>query len=240
VEIVVNEDDSLTSVLDRINASGAGVIASFDAATEMVSLRASMTGASAIDLGLDTSGFLAAMKLNASANFSSGVAARDMFLRDSVPGASNGVLEVNGQLISIDPGVDTLASLAQKLDDLEGVEAFLDGGAGALTVRSEIEGGSLSIVDYSGTLAALGINDGTYNGTASTLRTVQARNGRFQLNNRDKVVDRLLETFGSLNQALETTRKPRRSPFPSAIRSRTHSATPSLQSPMRAKRACPS
>lgn len=70
--IEVSEDDSLSSVLAKIDASDAGVSAAFNASTQKVTLTAKTTGNTAIDAGNDTSGFLAAVKLDDSATFSVG------------------------------------------------------------------------------------------------------------------------------------------------------------------------
>ncbi len=70
--IEVAEDDSLSSVFAKINASDAGVSASFDAATQKVTFTANDTGNTTIDAGNDTSGFLAAVKLDESATFTAG------------------------------------------------------------------------------------------------------------------------------------------------------------------------
>ncbi len=70
--IEVAEDDSLSSVLAKIDASDAGVSAAFNASTQKVTLTAKATGNTAIDVGNDSSGFLAAVKLDASATFTAG------------------------------------------------------------------------------------------------------------------------------------------------------------------------
>ena len=65
VEISISENDTIHTVLERINQSDAGVAAVFDAATEKVLLTQNTIG-SAYDITLenDTSGFLAAVKLD--------------------------------------------------------------------------------------------------------------------------------------------------------------------------------
>ena len=63
--ITVNADDTINSVLAKISASGAGVTASFDATREKVVLTQTTAGSSEpITLENDTSGFLAATKLD--------------------------------------------------------------------------------------------------------------------------------------------------------------------------------
>ncbi len=68
VAIDVAEDDSLNAVLARITASGAGVTATFDSVSQRVTLTAQNAGARDITLGDDSSGFLAAVKLDDSAD----------------------------------------------------------------------------------------------------------------------------------------------------------------------------
>jgi hypothetical protein len=202
VEILVEADDSIREVLDKITASSADVTATFNGLAETVTLRAKQSGQQLIAVGNDSSGFLSAVKLDGTATFTNGNSGSEMLLRDSVPGAAAGIIQLNDELISIDPDAETLQTLAQKLDAVAGVEAFLDNATGAFTIRSESEGGSVVIADSTGILAALGILDGTYTGEASTLRTVQSKSSKFQVLHRDKVVDGIMESFATLNQAL--------------------------------------
>jgi len=63
--IDVAADDTINSVLDKINQSAAGVMATFDAATETVLLTQNTPGSTPdIVLANDTSGFVAAVKLD--------------------------------------------------------------------------------------------------------------------------------------------------------------------------------
>ncbi len=63
--ITVAADDTINSVLDKINNSDAGVTATFDAATETVLLTQNTPGSTNdIVLSNDTSGFVAAVKLD--------------------------------------------------------------------------------------------------------------------------------------------------------------------------------
>jgi hypothetical protein len=207
VEITVDAGDTIQTVLDKISASSAGVTATFNAATESVTLRAKQAGQQQILLDDDTSGFLAAVKLDGTADLTYGSAGNEMLLRDAVPGILAGTIQVNNQTISVDPDTDSIVTLVQELDALNGVEASLDSSTGALAIRSEAEGGSVTIADSSGALSALGIFDGTYVGEAATFRTVHAKNGKFQVLNREKVVDRVVEAFAKVNQTLESLQK---------------------------------
>src|SRR5439155_10363913 len=61
--INVAANDTVNTVLTRITASGAGVTATYDDATETVRLTRNQLSADPITVGNDTSGFLAAVKL---------------------------------------------------------------------------------------------------------------------------------------------------------------------------------
>lgn len=77
VEIEVRGDDSVQSILDRISASEAGVTGAFDPVTQRVALTATAAGSAEITVEDDTSGFLAAVKLDESAVSSAGQAATE-------------------------------------------------------------------------------------------------------------------------------------------------------------------
>lgn len=77
VKIVINQStDNLASVLQKINSSAAGVVASYNTTTNQVTLTSKTTGPSGIVLGStssgDTSNFLAAVGLGAGATTSVG------------------------------------------------------------------------------------------------------------------------------------------------------------------------
>ena len=67
VEIDVKANDTINSVLAKITTSAAGVTATYDSATELVTLTAREGNTGPITLGADTSGFLAAVKLDGTA-----------------------------------------------------------------------------------------------------------------------------------------------------------------------------
>jgi hypothetical protein len=120
--IAVQADDTLNSVLDKINQSDAGVTATFDAATEKV-LPAQDTPGSTPDIVLsnDTSGFLAAAKLEGAVAIpgEDGVVTED----PSKPlaevglfsGVQSGSISVNGTSIGIDVGTDSLTDILDRI-----------------------------------------------------------------------------------------------------------------------------
>ena len=122
VSIAVAADDSINDVLASITASAAGVDASYDAATQTVTLTSRDFGADPIVVGSDTSGFLAAVKLDGTASATTGddASAFDLALAemDEYDGVQAGVLTVNGQAIAIDPATTTVQSLIASLNQV--------------------------------------------------------------------------------------------------------------------------
>lgn len=164
--IAVAANDSIRSVLQRITDSAAGVTASYDAATEKVSLVAKSAGAGSISLSGDTSGFLSAMKLDATAsaiagqNGSSPLGTR---LADiaATAGVQAGTLTVNGTAIAISPQSTTLQNVLDAVNAVPDVAASIDSSTGTFSLSSRTAGGRVVLEDTSGLLTALGLTNGT-------------------------------------------------------------------------------
>lgn len=119
VNITVNAGDSINDVLGRISASAAGVTATFDVASEQVILTQNSLGSGYdISFANDTSGFLAATKLE---------------LADSVPGTdgnastrlselaqfaavNSGTFRVNNVDIALDVAADSLKDVLERIE----------------------------------------------------------------------------------------------------------------------------
>lgn len=150
IDITVNANDTINTVLARINAADAGVDAVYDTGTDSVRLTQRETGsAHDIVLGTDTSGFLAATKLT-------GAATPGLDSEAFVPLSSStrfgtvsaGTLHVNGGPIAFDPTVDSLADLVQRINDTDnGVTASLINDNQRVLLRHEYEGAPLVIDD---------------------------------------------------------------------------------------------
>jgi len=164
VSIAVAADDTINTVLARITASAAGVTASYDTATETMTL----SGTQPITVANDTSGFLAAVKLDGTAESTSQNAASafDAALDDmsEYSAVQSGTVTVNGQQIAVNPATTTVRGLVTALNALPDLWASLEEATGKITVGT-LPGGSATIADTSGVLAALGIAVGTHTGT---------------------------------------------------------------------------
>ena len=131
VTIAVDAFDSINSVLWKINESEAGVTAEFDAESESIVLRQETPGAGAdLAVGDDSSGFLAAMKLDPDA-VEAGLDAPDIdrVMSDvaAFAGVSSGNLLINGVTVAFDKTVDSLRDVMERINESgAGVEAEMD------------------------------------------------------------------------------------------------------------------
>ncbi|MFK7738327.1 MAG: hypothetical protein AB8B50_20050, partial [Pirellulaceae bacterium] len=164
--IDVFASDSLDSLLSRINSSGAGINAVFDSGSDRVVLTS--TDGGGISLGSDTSGVLAALKLDG-AVATGGVTDSESLL-SVVPAFSGivaGAFDVNGVSISVDPTTDSLEDVLERIETLApDVTATYSESTGRVSISSTTTTGDLLLAnDTSGLLATLGLAEGTFNST---------------------------------------------------------------------------
>ncbi len=173
VSIDVFENDTIHTVLDRINASGAGVQARFFAGSEIVQLRQTTPGPVDIAVGNDTSGFLDAVKL----------LGRTPELGTYIPsdpnntlsglsqfsGVTAGTFTVNGVSIGVDPDNDTLLDVLDRINfSGAGVDAVLDPSGSHVRFLASDATTPIVLADGDANFfTALGINPGTYAPTIS-------------------------------------------------------------------------
>ncbi len=203
VTIAVAASDTLSAVLARITAAAAGVTATFDAPTETVRLTAKAAGSAPIAVGDDTSGFLAAVKLDGTATSTAGTSTLDSPLAShaAFAGVTGGALTINGVSITIDPGADTLSGIVTAINAVSGVAATLDANSGRVTLQSERTGGELQISDGTGLLAALGVTNGRVQGKAPA---IPSRTWRQALDESAVAATGVADVVGSVNAALDT------------------------------------
>ena len=172
VSIAVAANDSIDSVLARIGASGAGVDAAFDAATESVVLTQRTPGSAAhVVLANDTSGFLAATKLGGATEVP-GLDGGDpidepIATMPELAGVTSGTFLVNGVAISVDVNVDSLGDVLDRVNGAgAGAAATLDPGSRRVEIVATDPQGTLSLADAgTGLLAALRLVEGDYQPT---------------------------------------------------------------------------
>jgi hypothetical protein len=165
--IDVQADDSINSVLDTINSSGAGVTATFDAASETVLLTQDTPGSTPdIVLSNDTSGFLAAVKLDGAVAIpgTDGDAEEPLAQQAQFSGVQSGSISVNGTSIDIDVDTDTLTDVLDRITaSAAGVTASYDSSSQRVSLSSN-DSESQLILDSGSTnfFPAAEISDGTY------------------------------------------------------------------------------
>ena len=175
VEIAVQADDTINTVLDRISQSEAGVTAAFDAALEKVLLTQKAVGsAQNIVLGNDTSGFLAAVKLETAVATPGKDPETEMPLAEVARFSSmqSGSMRVNGISIAIDVETDSLNDVLDRISNSGAdVSATFDATSRRVSLRSENLDRQL-VLDSGTTnfFPALGISDGTYNSEMDLLQ----------------------------------------------------------------------
>jgi hypothetical protein len=167
-------------VLDKINGSDAGVTATFDPATEKVLLTQNTPGSAPdIVLANDTSGFVAAVKLDSAVAVpgEDGTVTEDpatpMAEVESLSAVQNGSISVNGVAIDIDVSTDSLNDILDRITASEaGVTASYDSNSKRVSLISD-DSESQLILDSGSTnfFAAVDISDETYEATESAIET---------------------------------------------------------------------
>jgi len=184
VQITVNPTtDTLNAVISRINSSGTGVTASYDATNDVLVL----TSANPIALGSpnDTSNFLRVTGLLGSSQSFDGinytrqstahlgrlrgdVALQNDNLRVALT-ATTGSFTINGVTINYDASVDSLNAIIQRINqNVPDVQAYYDPIADKVVLVSKTTGSnSIARADVSGNLLdALGLLDSGANASA--------------------------------------------------------------------------
>lgn len=204
VTINVAANDTIDSVLAKITASAADIDAAYDAATETITLTSRHFGADPIVLANDTSGFLAAVKLDGTVAETTGADASAFDLEigeiDEYNAVTAGTLTINGQAIAIDPATTTVDALIAAINNLTNVTALVDEGGGGITINSA-PGGTLTVSDTSGILTAFGLTAGTFTGVAGETTALKTQAGTAPANTPDVVLD-ISKATDALNAAL--------------------------------------
>ena len=168
VTINVAADDTINSVVGKINGSGAGVTASFDVAREKVVVTQQTAGSfKSVVLDNDTSGFLAATKLDAPTTIAGGQGHDSDRLINTVADlseAGTGNFEINGVSINVDVGTDSLSDVVARINSSgAGVTASYTESSNVVTIVSQSKTADLVLDNgTSNFFSALNITAGTY------------------------------------------------------------------------------
>ena len=165
VSISVNKDtDSLSSIVSRINGTGAGVTANFNASTNKIELATTSASENLIAVGNDTTGFVAATGLSSANTIRGSIADDGQALSSTAAfaGVTSGSFTINGVAIAVDPGQDSLNTLIARINTSgAGVTASYDSSTDKVKFTSNVAGANLAIEnDTSGFLAAAKIATG--------------------------------------------------------------------------------
>lgn len=200
--ITVQTGDTLNTVLESINQSAAGVTATLDLDTEQVVLTSDDGGAAqTVTVGDDTSGFLAAVKLDTATLRSGEDAAADQPLQDvaGFESVTAGSILVNGVSIAFDPATDSLADIVGLIDaSSAGVSASLDDSGQRVVLTGDDDEQDMILDDNgSGLLGALGLTEGIHEAVVGT-----GGEGMTSVRSRE-IADHLRTIYKAINAVFE-------------------------------------
>ncbi len=195
--IAVLASDSINSVLAKINASAAGVNATFNSSTERIELTQLTAGSQAhITFGADTSGFLVATKLSTSTEVTGTDSDFDRPIAQvpELAGIGNGTFLVNGTTFNVNRATDTLSGLLSQINAAGvGVTAGYDPASDRVTFTATSAG------------APLTLDDGTSNFFTALQVTVGSTAGQGAPKTRLRAPRRIDDELEELGRQLEAT-----------------------------------
>lgn len=203
VGISVNASDSIHSVLDKIAASAAGVTGVFDVANQSVILTSTTPGsAGQINLGSDTSGFLAAMNLVDAQQVDGIDADLDRIISDvsALTQITDGSIYVDGQSFTLTPQTETLRQLMDRMNAANlGVTASYDIEADRFRLTPDSGLTRFTFDDNNRRFAStLQLPTGTFDATPFAMRN---RTSTRFLNELEDLTQSLNDLVGSLQDA---------------------------------------
>ncbi|MBI4473442.1 MAG: hypothetical protein HY646_12295, partial [Acidobacteria bacterium] len=161
--IAVNANDSIASVISRINSSNAGVTAAVN--DDKITLTTNSYSEDDIVIGSDTSGFLAATKLSAAVTARGNVRDDQQVFSKTTQFASaaSGSFTINGASISVNKDTDSLSSVISRIHSSgAGVTASFNSSTNKLELVSDSASESVIAVsnDTTGFLGIAGLSSG--------------------------------------------------------------------------------
>lgn len=191
-EIEVTSDDTIYTILSKINSSGANIEAIYS--DDTISISNKTNGVSySVRLGDDTTGFFDAMKLTLDSSYPNAYGVDHDYHRDIAETAlsgsiTNGYININNMTFSIDVDTESIADIVNKINASEaGVLAYYDDVDDKITLTSVVNGQDITLSnDTAGFFSALNIVVQTYTGTGSQFdingQTMTRDSNTFEIN----------------------------------------------------------
>jgi sulfur carrier protein ThiS len=192
--ITVLASDSLADVLERVNHSSAGVTATLE--DDVVTLTASVASGDSVTITNDTSGLIAALKLDSGLSSPGSRDERSAAMHEvaQFSQVADGDFSVNGVSVSVSDS-DSLNDVLSRINDSgAGVSAALTD-AGAVHITSNDDLPVTLSGDNSGFLSSVGISQGTY-GDEDAETSTRRRGSRLAAR---KLVDAIVAIADPLN-----------------------------------------
>ena len=187
--VLVTSNDTVNTLLTKINNTSAGVTAYYDETTDKIVIESDKVGdTETIELGEDTSGFFSKLKLTQeNGGVTTSGADADLYRNISetalAGSISYGYLTINNCTVAVDPENDSLYDVITRINNSSaGVSMFYDEESDKITLTSNEEGVDLQLEDensnffeaikmisagqskasYSGTKAEVTVNGTTF------------------------------------------------------------------------------
>lgn len=185
INISIDGDDTLNTILTKINNSGAGVIAVFDTATDTVRLSGTIVGADE-EITVSDGGTNFFTALNLTTTIAGTDPEWEQPLADSsLSGIAAGYFTINNFTFYVDPSTESLDSVMRKVNNSNsGVTMYYDEVSNKVTMQQKTEGKPLLLAnDTSGFLTTLGLlNQGGDQDASADYSRYEGQDAIFTLN----------------------------------------------------------
>jgi flagellar hook-associated protein 2 len=212
--VKITANDTLYTILSKINNAGAGVVATFDEDTDTVRISGTSVGANK-ELTFDSRGtnFFEAVNLSAAEALTAGEDAEKNQIFDEIASGSlatvkNGFFNINNHTFQVNTAVDSLQRLINRVNSSNaGAVMFYDDDTGKVTLTHQETGEPLVLEnDTSDFLKSIGLLDaeGDQNATDGRSRYVGEK-AEFVLNGQTVEKDSNVFTIGGVTFSLTGT-----------------------------------
>ena len=209
VNIDIAGNDTLYDILTSINNAGAGVVATFDAATDTVRISGTSIGADeTISFDSGETNIFEALNMTSSSAGADGEKDQSMAGVSAFSGVSNGYFNINNFTFYINKAEDSLEDIIGRVNASNcGAVMFFDEDTGKVTITNQEEGDPLILNnDTSGFLSAIGVIDQGDDQDADAGESVYyGQKAQFELNGESITKDSNNFTIGGVNFTLVGT-----------------------------------